>query len=110
MVLSAIERAAGKDLTRFLRPDLSRLGKLSTTASTRSRLPLPEAASSLSRVTVRRFGDGIFPTDVLVTFDDGEQVTEQWDEQEARWREFTTDARRACNQRSSIRTAACSST
>ena len=42
----------------------------------------------MSRVRVRRLGDGIFPVDVRLTFDDGEVRTERWDG-EARWHEFT---------------------
>ncbi|MFN7985612.1 MAG: M1 family metallopeptidase [Vicinamibacterales bacterium] len=87
VVLSAIERAAGKDLTRFY--DQTYRGSASFDYSV-DKVTSSAAGSGqfLSRVTVRRLGDGIFPTDVLVTFDDGEQVTEQWDG-EARWREFT---------------------
>lgn len=41
-----------------------------------------------SRVIVRRLGDGVFPVDVLMTFENGDQITEHWNG-EARWREFT---------------------
>jgi hypothetical protein len=41
-------------------------------------------------VTVRRYGEGIFPVDVRVTFADGQQVTERWDGRD-RWRLFTFD-------------------
>jgi len=87
VVLNAIERASGKDLTRFYDQtyrgsaifDYS-IDKLATT-------PAGDGQFS-SRVTVRRLGDGVFPVDVLVTFANGEQVTEHWDG-DARWREFT---------------------
>lgn len=39
-------------------------------------------------VVVRRFGEAIFPVDVLVTFEGGAQVRERWDGV-ARWRELT---------------------
>jgi hypothetical protein len=39
-------------------------------------------------VLVRRLGDGVFPVDVRVTFDDGSVQMERWDG-EARWHEFT---------------------
>jgi hypothetical protein len=32
-----------------------------------------------SEVVVRRYGEATFPVEVLVTFDDGTQVTEHWD-------------------------------
>ena len=35
-------------------------------------------------VIVRRFGEAVFPVDVLVTFENGERVTERWDGRE-RW-------------------------
>jgi hypothetical protein len=39
-------------------------------------------------VTVRRHGDGIFPVDVLVVFDDDETVRERWDGRDP-WQVFT---------------------
>ena len=39
-------------------------------------------------VVVRRFGEAISPVDVLVTFDDGSAITEQWDG-EYRWKLYT---------------------
>ena len=38
-------------------------------------------------VVVRRIGEATFPVDVLVTFENGEQVREKWDGQ-ARWQPF----------------------
>jgi len=38
-------------------------------------------------VVVRRLGEAIFPVDVLVTFEDGEQVRERWDGR-SRWQPF----------------------
>lgn len=38
-------------------------------------------------VVVRRIGEGHFPVDVLVTFENGEQVREKWDGQ-ARWQPY----------------------
>ena len=40
-----------------------------------------------SNVVVRRYGEAIFPVDVLVTFEDGKQARERWDGQE-RWRQY----------------------
>ncbi len=40
------------------------------------------------RVVVRRLGEAIFPVDVLVTFENGEQVRERWDGRD-RWKLFT---------------------
>jgi hypothetical protein len=47
----------------------------------------PVAAGFESTVVVRRFGDGIFPVDVRVTFADGSRVTERWSGKD-RWRAF----------------------
>ncbi len=41
-------------------------------------------------VVVRRYGEGVFPVDVVTEFDDGERVTERWDG-EARWTAFRYD-------------------
>jgi hypothetical protein len=43
-----------------------------------------------STVVVRRYGEAIFPVDVLVTFEDGERVTERWDGAD-RWKLYTYD-------------------
>jgi hypothetical protein len=39
-------------------------------------------------VVVRRYGDGVFPVNILVTFGDGRQVRERWDGRD-RWKLFT---------------------
>ena len=41
-------------------------------------------------VVVRRYGEAIFPVDVLTTFADGEKVTEHWDGRD-RWKLYTYD-------------------
>src|SRR5205814_1168132 len=41
-------------------------------------------------VVVRRYGEALFPVDVLVTFDNGEQVTEHWDGKD-RWTLYEYD-------------------
>jgi len=41
-------------------------------------------------VVVRRYGEAIFPVDVLVTFKNGEQVTEHWDGED-RWKLYAYD-------------------
>ncbi len=41
-------------------------------------------------VVVRRMGEAIFPVDVLVTFENGEQAREKWDGMD-RWKAFTFD-------------------
>ncbi|MPZ17282.1 MAG: hypothetical protein GEV06_05135 [Luteitalea sp.] len=40
-----------------------------------------------TRVVVRRYGEGIFPVDVVVTFADDQRVREQWDGRD-RWRAY----------------------
>ena len=39
-------------------------------------------------MVVRRYGDGVFPVEILVEFDDGYEVREQWDGKE-HWTAFT---------------------
>ncbi len=87
VVLNAIEQASGRDLTRFY--DQTYRGSAVFDYSIDKIASSPAGGGQFaSRVTVRRLGDGVFPVDVLVTFDNGEHVTEHWDG-EARWREFT---------------------
>jgi hypothetical protein len=43
-------------------------------------------------VTVRRRADGVFPVDVLTTFDDGTSIVDRWDGAD-RWRAFQYDRR-----------------
>ena len=49
-----------------------------------------ESASDAYRTTVvvRRFGEAVFPVDVLVTFADGTETREHWDGGD-RWKAFT---------------------
>jgi hypothetical protein len=86
VVLQNLQNYADRDINRFL------------TQTYRQSAVFDYAVSDLradarggqqeSRVLVRRLGDGVFPVDVLVTFENGEQITEHWNG-EARWREFT---------------------
>ena len=41
-----------------------------------------------TELIVRRDGEALFPVDVLVTFENGEQITEKWDGR-ARWQRYT---------------------
>lgn len=41
-------------------------------------------------VVVRRFGEAVFPVDVLITFANGEEIREKWDGRD-RWRTYTYD-------------------
>ncbi len=52
--------------------------------------PAGDAARGLFRSTVivRRYGEAVFPVDVLVTFDGGKTVREQWDGRD-RWKAYT---------------------
>jgi hypothetical protein len=49
--------------------------------------PADAGGSFFHVVVVRRYGDGVFPIDVRVTFDDGSQVTERWNGAD-RWHQF----------------------
>ena len=43
-----------------------------------------------TNVIVRRYGEAVFPVDVLTTFRNGERVTERWDGVD-RWKLYTYD-------------------
>lgn len=57
-----------------------------------ARPPRSPRAGYRSQVVARRYGEAIFPVDVLVMFDNGEQVRERWDGRD-RWRQFTYERR-----------------
>jgi hypothetical protein len=57
----------------------------------------PDNGRFRTEVVVRRYGEAIFPIDVLVTFENGERVTERWSGRD-RWRLFVYD--RAAKARS----------
>jgi hypothetical protein len=44
----------------------------------------------LTTVVVRRYGEAIFPVDVLTLFENGEKIIQRWDGRD-RWRAFTYD-------------------
>ena len=41
--------------------------------------PSTGGGTFVTTVVVRRYGEGIFPIDILIEFDDGHQIREQWD-------------------------------
>jgi hypothetical protein len=49
-----------------------------------------ESGRHHSEVVVQRLGDGLFPTTLLVTFDDGSTASERWDGRD-RWKLYTYD-------------------
>lgn len=48
------------------------------------------AVTYRSEVVVRRLGDGVFPVEVELVFDDGRKATRQWDGR-SRWKRFAED-------------------
>jgi hypothetical protein len=50
----------------------------------------PRGDNYQTNVWVRRYGEAIFPVDVVTTFEDGKQVTEHWDGRD-RWKRYTYD-------------------
>ncbi|HEY2905609.1 MAG TPA: M1 family metallopeptidase, partial [Vicinamibacterales bacterium] len=51
---------------------------------------VPDGGHFRTTVVVRRYGEAIFPVDVLITFESGEQVTEHWDGRD-RWKAYAYD-------------------
>jgi hypothetical protein len=83
--LSELQRAAGRDLTGLL--DQTYRESAVFDYGVESLTSTREEGRFATRVVVRRYGDGTFPVDVQVTFDNGEQVTDHWDGID-RWHEF----------------------
>jgi hypothetical protein len=50
----------------------------------------PTAGGYHTEVVGRRYGDGVFPTSIRVTYDDGRQATFPWDGRD-RWKMFASD-------------------
>ncbi|MFN7918142.1 MAG: M1 family metallopeptidase [Vicinamibacterales bacterium] len=86
VVLQNLQKYTDRDINRFLTQTFRQsavfdysIGGVSAEA---------RGGQQESRVLVRRLGDGVFPVDVLITFENGDQITEHWNG-ESRWREFT---------------------
>jgi aminopeptidase N len=86
VLLRNLQDAAGRDLTRFFDQTYSGSAVFDYAVSALSSARSNEGFET--RVLVRRLGDGIFPVDLAVRFEDGETVRDRWDG-EGRWREFT---------------------
>jgi hypothetical protein len=83
--LSDLQQAAGRDLTGFL--DQTYRGSAVFDYGVESLSSARDNGRVTTRVVVRRYGDGTFPVDLLVTFENGEQITDRWDGLD-RWHEF----------------------
>jgi len=81
----ALTRAAGRDLMPFF--DQVYRGSNRFDYGVDDLTNVREGDHYRSVVVVRRFGDAIFPVDLLVTFTDGERITEHWDGVD-RWKAY----------------------
>ncbi|MGE3509302.1 MAG: M1 family metallopeptidase [Vicinamibacterales bacterium] len=83
---AVINEVSGEDLTWFLNEVYrsSNVFDYSITTLTSSR----EDDGFRTDVIVSRLGEGVFPVDIAVAFEDGTMITERWDGRE-RWRHFT---------------------
>jgi hypothetical protein len=79
---------AGRDLTGFF--DQVHRSSNVFDYGVQSLVSARDGARYRTNVVVRRYGEAIFPVDVLVTFGSGEQVTEHWAGEE-RWKRYTYD-------------------
>ena len=84
----AVAEAAGRDLGWFF--DQVYLGSNVFDYGVEALTSEEEASRFRTEVVVRRYGEATFPVDVLVTFENGEQITEAWNGID-RWRSFTYD-------------------
>ena len=85
VVLANLQKASARDLTPFL--DQSYRGSAVFDYAIGDVSSSKKDTQFASRVLVRRLGDGIFPVDVQITFEDGNTTTEHWDGA-ARWHEY----------------------
>lgn len=74
---------SGRDLTWFINAVYTSAARFDYAVSTVSTQPTV-AGSFDTTVAVERRGDGVFPVDVRVSFEDGATVTERWDGRDPR--------------------------
>lgn len=86
VVLTNLQNSTDRDLSRFL--DQTYRQSAVFDYSVAGLAASPRSGQQESRVLVRRLGDGVFPVDVKVTFENGDELIEHWNG-EARWREYT---------------------
>jgi hypothetical protein len=85
--LSELQRSAGRDLSRFLDQTYRGSAVFDYAVSELSN-ESQDDGQTRSRAVVRRLSDGVFPVDILVTFENGDTITEHWDGED-RWRELS---------------------
>ncbi len=88
---AVVNEVSGQDMTWFFdqvyrSSNVFDYGVQELTSTTVRLTPDATADTDLYRtvVVVRRFGEAIFPVDVVTTFRDGERITEQWDGRDRR--------------------------
>jgi hypothetical protein len=86
VVLGHLQQAAGRDLTTFF--DQTYRGSAVFDYAVEELTSARRNDQYETRVLVRRLGDGLFPVDIQVTFENGDVIRESWDGS-ARWRELT---------------------
>ena len=86
VVLRSIQEASGRDLSSFYAQTY--YGSAVFDYAVTELESVEKNGQFETRVVARRLGDGVFPVDIRVVFENGEQVTEQW-AGDARWRELT---------------------
>jgi hypothetical protein len=82
---AVVNEVSGRDMTWFF-DQVYRSSNVFDYAVER----LDTDADNRTTVVVRRLGEAIFPVDLLVTFENGEQAREKWDGID-RWKAFTFD-------------------
>jgi aminopeptidase N len=84
---AAISAAAGEDLTPFFDSVYRTAATFDYAVSSVDSHETDSGATDTTEL-VRRLGDGVFPVNVEVRFDDGSDVVEHWDGKDP-WRTFT---------------------
>jgi hypothetical protein len=85
LLLDHLQRASGRDLSRFF--DQTYRGSAVFDYAVTELSSESHEGHFETRAVIRRLGDGVFPVDVLVTFENGDTITEPWAGEE-RWREL----------------------
>jgi hypothetical protein len=85
LVLDHLQRASGRDLSQFF--DQTYRGSAVFDYAVTELSSEARDGQFETRAVLRRLGDGVFPVEVLVTFENGDTITEHWRGDE-RWREL----------------------
>ena len=86
--IAVVNEVAGRDMSWFFDQVIYGTGVVDYAIDSLSSEKQQEEEVYLSKVRVERLGEAVLPVEILVSFDNGEEVRELWDGKK-KWAEFT---------------------